>query len=76
VSDIDTEAADSLKALDPKRPIREADMAGLAAGTTRSRMTIASVRHQKSLQRSASGVQLFRSLIRYSITSSAFGNVN
>jgi hypothetical protein len=52
------------------------DMAGLAAGTTRSRMTIASVRHQKSLQRSASGVQLFRSLIRYSITSSAFGNVN
>ena len=30
MSDIDTEAADSLKALDPKRPIREADMAGLA----------------------------------------------
>jgi hypothetical protein len=27
VSDIDTEAADSLKALDPKRPIREADIA-------------------------------------------------
>jgi len=27
-SDIDTAAADSLKALDPKRPIREADMAG------------------------------------------------
>jgi hypothetical protein len=26
VSDIDTEAADSLKALDPKRPIREADI--------------------------------------------------
>ena len=26
VSDINTEAADSLKALDPKRPIREADM--------------------------------------------------
>jgi hypothetical protein len=26
VSDIDTAAADSLKALDPKRPIREADM--------------------------------------------------
>ena len=37
---------------------------------------IASVRHQKSLQRSTSGVQLFRSLIRYSITSSALGNVN
>jgi hypothetical protein len=27
VSDIDTAAADSLKALDPKRPIREADIA-------------------------------------------------
>jgi len=27
VSDIDTPAADSLKALDPKRPIREADIA-------------------------------------------------
>jgi hypothetical protein len=39
VSGIDTAAADSLKALDPERPIREADMAGLAAGTTRSRMT-------------------------------------
>jgi hypothetical protein len=39
VSDIDTEAADSLKALDPKRPIREADMAGLAAGSPQSRMT-------------------------------------
>ena len=26
VSDIDTVAADSLKVLDPKRPIREADM--------------------------------------------------
>jgi len=27
VSDIDTEAVDSLKALDPNRPIREADIA-------------------------------------------------
>jgi hypothetical protein len=27
VSDIDTAAADSLKVLDPNRPIREADMA-------------------------------------------------
>ena len=35
MSDIDTAAADSLKVLDPERPIREADMAGLAAGTTR-----------------------------------------
>jgi hypothetical protein len=26
VSDIDTAAADSLKVLDPKRPIREADI--------------------------------------------------
>ena len=29
VSDIDTAAADSLKVLDLKRPIREADIAGL-----------------------------------------------
>jgi hypothetical protein len=28
VSDIDTAAVDSLKALDPNRPIREADMCG------------------------------------------------
>src|SRR5438270_6182829 len=28
VSDIDTAAADGLKVLDPKRPIREADIAG------------------------------------------------
>ena len=28
VSDIDTVAVDSLKALDPKRPIREADKSG------------------------------------------------
>ena len=28
VSDIDTAVVDSLKALDPKRPIREADIAG------------------------------------------------
>jgi hypothetical protein len=28
VSDIDTAAADSLKVLDPKRPIREADIDG------------------------------------------------
>ena len=28
VSDIDTAGVDSLKALDPKRPIREADIAG------------------------------------------------
>ena len=30
VSDIDTAVVDSLKALDPKRPIREADIAHLA----------------------------------------------
>jgi hypothetical protein len=34
VSDIDTAAADSLKVLDLKRPIREADMAGIAARST------------------------------------------
>ena len=28
MSDIDTAAADSLKVLDPNRPIREADMSG------------------------------------------------
>ena len=28
VSDIDTEVVDSLKVLDPRRPIREADMNG------------------------------------------------
>jgi hypothetical protein len=39
VSDIDTAAADSLKVLDPERPIREADMAGPAAGSTRSLVT-------------------------------------
>ena len=43
MSDIDTAAADSLKVLDPKRPIREADMAGPAAGSTRSLVT--HVRH-------------------------------
>ena len=36
MSDIDTAAADSLKVLDPERPIREADIAGPAAGSTRS----------------------------------------
>ena len=40
MSDIDTAVVvDGLKALDPKWPIREADMAGLAVGSTRSRMT-------------------------------------
>ena len=42
VSDIDTAVVvDGLKALDPKWPIREADMTGLAADTTGSRMTLA-----------------------------------
>ena len=40
MSDIDTAAADSLKVLDPERPIREADMAGPAAGSTRSLVTL------------------------------------
>jgi hypothetical protein len=31
-SDIDTVVVDSLKALDPKRPIREADMGGRVEG--------------------------------------------
>jgi hypothetical protein len=46
VSDIDTAVVDSLKALDPEWPIREADMAGPAAGSTRSRMT--HLRHERS----------------------------
>ena len=33
VSDIDTAAADSLKVLDPKRPIREADLSRPAWNT-------------------------------------------
>jgi hypothetical protein len=37
VSDIDTEWVDSLKALDPERPIREADIAGCDRGA-RSRI--------------------------------------
>ncbi|MGD0317976.1 MAG: hypothetical protein ABSB37_19050, partial [Xanthobacteraceae bacterium] len=39
VSDIDTVVVDSLKVLDPKRPIREADMAGFAVRLALSRMT-------------------------------------
>src|SRR5476651_409911 len=45
-SDIDTVAMDSLKALDPKRPIREADIAGLARsnhGHNRSRLSLKEV---------------------------------
>ena len=46
MSDIDTAVVvDGLKALDPKWPIREADMAGLAVGSTRSRMTHSGPRH-------------------------------
>jgi hypothetical protein len=40
VSDIDTAAADSLKVLDPKRPIREADIEESAC-TKRKRQNIA-----------------------------------
>ena len=39
MSDIDTAAADSLKVLDPERPIREADIAEPATGSTRSLVT-------------------------------------
>jgi superfamily II DNA or RNA helicase len=35
VSDIDPVLVDSLKALDPKRPIREADILGLTATPSR-----------------------------------------
>jgi hypothetical protein len=40
VSDINTAVVDSLKVLDLKRPIREADMAGFCREMTRSRMTL------------------------------------
>jgi len=36
VSDIDTVLVDSLKALDPKRPIREADMRRTSTPTPKS----------------------------------------
>ena len=36
VSDIDTAVADSLKVLDLKRPIREADIAGLPPRATKA----------------------------------------
>ena len=39
MSDIATVAADSLKVLDPKRPIREAGMDGPVAGPHRSRLS-------------------------------------
>jgi hypothetical protein len=39
VSDIDTAVVDSLKVLDPKRPIREADIAGFWREMARSLMT-------------------------------------
>jgi hypothetical protein len=39
VSDIDTAVVDSLKVLDPKRPIREADIVGFLSELARSRMT-------------------------------------
>src|SRR5476649_954453 len=39
VSDIDTVVVDSLKALDPERPIREADIRVVAQATTSTRLT-------------------------------------
>jgi len=42
VSDIDTAAADSLKVLDPKRPIREAD---IEAGSTDVRSSLSATTH-------------------------------
>jgi hypothetical protein len=54
VSDIDTAAVDSLKTLDPKRPIREADMCGPRL-SQRKRVVLPSVKrdlfcikHQRS----------------------------
>ena len=40
VSDIDTAAVDSLKALDPKRPIREADMVAASLSGVTSGMRV------------------------------------
>jgi hypothetical protein len=42
VSDIDTAAADSLKVLDPKRPIREADICSAANSSLFDRLVGAS----------------------------------
>jgi hypothetical protein len=42
VSDIDTAVVDSLKALDPKRPIREADIAPSNCDVPRKRTLIGS----------------------------------
>src|SRR6202035_591087 len=39
VSDIDAAAADSLKVLDPKRPIREADISQVAAESSNRRIS-------------------------------------
>jgi len=55
VSDIDTAVVDSLKVLDPKRPIREADMIKLAARST-VRAAIS-----PAFTISASGISLHRS---------------
>jgi hypothetical protein len=63
VSDIDTAAADSLKVLDPKRPIREADMAGHAAGSARSRMTAEGMTHRWTLIRRPGSASLVFNVI-------------
>jgi hypothetical protein len=44
-SDIEAAVVDSLKVLDPERPIREADIAGPVAGRPRTRMT--QLRHRQ-----------------------------
>jgi hypothetical protein len=43
VSDIDTAAADSLKALDPKRPIREADIVVLPSREFKARSRLRNI---------------------------------
>jgi len=64
VSDIDTAVVDSLKALDPEWPIREADMADLLLASSRSKMT--------HLVISPSSIDALRKV--YSITSSAMAS--
>ena len=48
MSDIDTAAADSLKVLDPERPIREAD---IDAGIRPLRVMIAALHHSSAVIR-------------------------
>ena len=55
VSDIDTVLVDSLKALDPKRPIREADMSASGVRRERRRFPVGASPTRQPLQPEATG---------------------